>query len=443
MPDHVRAEPTKRFFVEMLVRDISFEDAILDLLDNSVDGYVKNSGVQYDDLLDAVLGGSTPQKTSDERANVDVQLSEERIVINDDCGGMGYHEAKEEIFLMGRKSAAQSESLGVYGIGLKRAVFKLGRRIQIVSRTSRDGFVVAINTPIWQKDQTWEFPIRSIPPARARQRPGTRIVVKDLNDEIRARIRDPRTVRRLLDAIGGAHWLFLTTCLSVKVGETEVKPRVVPLGSSEEIKPSRSSFEWEGVKVTLIAGLASRANAAWNIESAGWYVLCNGRAIVFADKTNLTEWGSLLPQFVSKFRGFVGMAFFESAFPERLPWTTTKRGLNPESPIYQRARPEMVKAARPVLQFLDRMYQNEDVEEPPERKLAEQLQPAPIASVVERAFFAPSRETSAADQTVSIQFKIERGRLEAARRCLRRAAWSAGRIGQYAFDYMMKHECGQ
>lgn len=36
--DEVSANPVKRFFVEMLTRDISLEDAILDLLDNCVDG---------------------------------------------------------------------------------------------------------------------------------------------------------------------------------------------------------------------------------------------------------------------------------------------------------------------------------------------------------------------------------------------------------------------
>jgi hypothetical protein len=34
----ISAEPTKSFFVDMLTRDIALEQAILDLVDNSVDG---------------------------------------------------------------------------------------------------------------------------------------------------------------------------------------------------------------------------------------------------------------------------------------------------------------------------------------------------------------------------------------------------------------------
>ena len=39
--DFAQASPTKRFFVSMLTRDISLADAILDLLDNCLDGALR------------------------------------------------------------------------------------------------------------------------------------------------------------------------------------------------------------------------------------------------------------------------------------------------------------------------------------------------------------------------------------------------------------------
>ena len=36
--DRAEASPTKQFFVSMLTRDINLADAILDLLDNCLDG---------------------------------------------------------------------------------------------------------------------------------------------------------------------------------------------------------------------------------------------------------------------------------------------------------------------------------------------------------------------------------------------------------------------
>ena len=40
----VDSSPTKEFFVEMLTRDIDLTDAILDLLDNCLDGVLRKQG---------------------------------------------------------------------------------------------------------------------------------------------------------------------------------------------------------------------------------------------------------------------------------------------------------------------------------------------------------------------------------------------------------------
>ena len=39
------ASPTKQFFVNMLTRDIELQDAILDLLDNCVDGILRSQKI--------------------------------------------------------------------------------------------------------------------------------------------------------------------------------------------------------------------------------------------------------------------------------------------------------------------------------------------------------------------------------------------------------------
>jgi hypothetical protein len=41
--DDIYGGPQKRFFVSMLTRDIDLDDAILDLIDNSVDGVMRQT----------------------------------------------------------------------------------------------------------------------------------------------------------------------------------------------------------------------------------------------------------------------------------------------------------------------------------------------------------------------------------------------------------------
>jgi hypothetical protein len=78
----VNGTPTKEFFVEMLTRDIDLTDAILDLLDNCLDGVVRLKG---------------PSVSSDHEAKMSVDYSgfhsyititEDGFTIEDNCGGI-------------------------------------------------------------------------------------------------------------------------------------------------------------------------------------------------------------------------------------------------------------------------------------------------------------------------------------------------------------------
>ena len=46
----IEGNPTKKFFIEMITRDISIEDAIIDLLDNSIDGANRINPSNYSGL---------------------------------------------------------------------------------------------------------------------------------------------------------------------------------------------------------------------------------------------------------------------------------------------------------------------------------------------------------------------------------------------------------
>jgi hypothetical protein len=84
--------------------------------------------------------------------------------------------------------------LGVYGIGLKRALFKIGNEIQVESHTTEDGFRVAINLDEWSKnDETledWTFPITRLNGGVPKSKAGTNITITNLHREVRTRLND-------------------------------------------------------------------------------------------------------------------------------------------------------------------------------------------------------------------------------------------------------------
>ncbi len=137
----------------------------------------------------------------------------------------------------------------------------------------------------------------------------------------------------------------------MRINETKVVAEPIRLGEREGVvRAAHEEFEQNGVRVTLAASSLPDDEQPRR-EEAGWYVLCNGRVVVRADKTNLTGWATDLPSFQPKYRSFVGLASFESDDPLKLPWTTTKRDVNRESSVFIRARGLVAAMSKPILTF--------------------------------------------------------------------------------------------
>lgn len=432
----IDASPTKAFFIENLTRDLTLEDAILDLVDNSIDSAIQVSNL---DVSAELLGRSSDPNVK--KIPISIEVSSDRIVVSDEAGGIDPEHARKDVFRLGRSPASSESTLGVYGIGLKRAVFKMGRRVTISSWHQRGGFKVEI-TPEWlEEESNWRLPLQTL---TSHDRTGTEIVIEDLRPEIQLRVQDPALLKRLRDGLSQTYALFLDHIVSVTLNGKEIEGTAIPVGSSEQLSAGKREFSADGVTVELITGLKPR-DSRWEMETAGWYVLCNGRVVVFADKTELTGWGSVGPQFNPKHRGFIGVAFFFSEDPSRLPWTTTKRGLNRESKVFQLARREMVAVAKPVLTFLNNMYPSEaPLSEVQERKLADTVRATPLQELVsgaDRPFQTLQKKTPRPPATVNVQFKALKSDIEKARRCLSEPDWSARQIGAYALEYLLEQEC--
>lgn len=129
--DRIDAEPTKRFFVEMFTKDIALEQAVLDLVDNSIDGARR-----------AQRDGNEP--LADYWVKIVMNRSEFRI--DDNCGGFDKATARTRAFKFGRESGAVRTpgSIGQFGVGMKRALFKFGKRFKVYSATSDEEWGIVL-----------------------------------------------------------------------------------------------------------------------------------------------------------------------------------------------------------------------------------------------------------------------------------------------------------
>lgn len=131
----IQGNPTKQFFIEMITRDISIEDAIIDLLDNSIDGANRMNPEDYNGLW------------------IKLTINDTEFIIEDNCGGFSLETAKKYAFRFGRPEDAPkaNNTVGRFGIGMKRSLFKIGKNFIVESHCGDDHFKVEVNVDEWSR----------------------------------------------------------------------------------------------------------------------------------------------------------------------------------------------------------------------------------------------------------------------------------------------------
>lgn len=359
----VNASPAKHFFVQMLTRDIELVDAILDLLDNCVDGAVRTNAGKTE--VDAQL----PYK--DYWAHI--TLDENHFGIEDNCGGMPLEVALNYAFRFGRDNESRDKDLatvGVYGIGMKRALFKLGMDCNVRSNHTEGSFGVRIDKE-WITGDSWTLEMDRN--AKVPRQHGVDIEVTDLHPQIQYQF-DPSKgnfAEQIKAKVRDHYSYIIKKGFSVKVNDQEVKPATIQtlipkdltLGSM--IAPYLYKTEYEGVQVNLIMGMYERFPSENELEdyvdgkrsknTAGWTVVCNDRVVVSNDTTHLTGWGEAgVPAYHSQFVMLSGVVEFTGNDASKLPINTTKRGVDLSSPLYAHVKEIMREALKHFTSFTNR-----------------------------------------------------------------------------------------
>ena len=346
-PLPAKAHPSKAFFIEMLTRDISLSDCILDLVDNSIHSLITRTKL---DVSEHLFAGTKAHKVD---ALIDISFTPSKFSVKDDCGGISIEDAEEQVFLLGSPVKEKKQAgLGVYGIGMKRAFFKIGRQISIASFTTDEEFRIDINVDEWEKTNDWYFPFTYAREKKS-ETSGTDIEVSRLNSTVSEQFVSKTFKTILVEKISRAYALFLKAGLKIRVNREDAKADIPELAESRDLRAVRQMTKKDGVDILIMAGLSPVTDR----EPRGWYVFCNGRMVLDADKTERTGWGTdSHPRFHVKYNHFLGYVYFRSKDVQKLPWTTTKEGVDLESPIYQTALAEMRLLSRPVLNFLNDLY---------------------------------------------------------------------------------------
>ena len=370
--DKVDATPVKSFFVEMLTRDIDLVDAILDLLDNCVDGILRQNG------------NSSVEKPY-EGFKTEITFDENSFSISDNCGGIPW-DLHDYAFRMGKESKDRESNLptvGVYGIGMKRAIFKIGKQCSISTQNKGDCYEVKI-TPEWiAEPDNWDLPVEFKSPG-SEKNGETTIVIGELNEGIAIRFgkgAKEEFTRELTEKVQTHYAFILNKGFEVEINGKQVVAKPTKLifnktqnvkGTDTVIRPYIFQAEIDDVKVFLSVGFTRPIPSQEDINDeqeekryssidAGWTIICNDRAVLYCDRTELTGWGEAgVPRYHTQFIAIAGIVEFQSNDAAKLPTTTTKRGIDASSSLYLQVKNRMREGMQMFTDYTNKWKGNAD-----------------------------------------------------------------------------------
>jgi hypothetical protein len=431
----IHTDPTKDFFVKMITRDIDLRDCIFDLLDNAIDGARRF----------AVPGDEKPFRGR----FAHITLDRTDFQIEDNCGGIRLSDAIDYAFHFGRRADSPNDvsgGIGLYGIGMKRAIFKIGRRAEVISEADDACFRVDVNVPEWEKKADWDFAYEESLRSGTN---GTKIKVSSLNAGVDSSFADPVFVNQLIRRIARDYAFLIAKGFEIKVGTQIVPMYSYGLRANEQLQPASVTYRDEGVTVRIVAGLIDELPddipddlTPDKVERYGWSVICNDRVVLAFDKTDRTIWGhDNFRVWHPQYNGFAGFAFFEANDQRALPWTTTKREVDTSSPLYRRALSKLKEITEEFIAYTNR--RKEDI--PAAKEAEKQVERVDVYSArEERALTLPAKSSvTAGPPQVNITYKRNLSEIDEIRKHLNDRALSYREVGIMTFDYYMEVELGK
>lgn len=430
----IHADPSKDFFVKMITRDISLSDCIFDLLDNSIDGARK----QIQKGMAKSLKGF----------KATISFTSTGFQLKDNCGGIPLSDAVEYAFHFGRKTDQKDDlnkSIGLYGIGMKRAIFKIGRKAQVVSQTKDDSFSVEINVDTWELAKDWDFEWTD---RKRTNLNGTEIYISNIYGTVAADFNDPVFARSLVMLIARDYAFFIKEGFEIIVGETVVPQYNYELKVGDHLTPAQVKYDDDGVSVRIVSGIIDTLSdeipnelKPEEVERYGWFVICNGRVVIAADKSENTVWGvDDFKVWHPQYNGFSGFVFFDCDDPKKLPWTTTKRDIDTADPLYRRT---VLKMKSLTDEFTK--YSNERKGDPTSAKAAESNSKAVNISDIPMATSMkfPVVRATTKDDSERISFKCPKREVDEIRLSLGDPEMAPKDVGLATFEYYRRVELGK
>ena len=333
---------------------------------------------------------------------------------------------------------------------MKRALFKIGSEFRIESTTPEARFVLEEDVEEWIDLPAWAFEFSELEEPEegfAEDLHGTSIAVTRLHDSV-AETFDLENFRTELTLeLQEAHQEAIANGLSMSMNGIPLDFDPVDLLESDHLAPvsREETFAFpddQQVRVRVFAGIGDSEP-----QNAGWYIFCNGRLVLGAEKTERTGWGAggetEVPRFHNRSARFRGYVFFDADDAGLLPWNTTKTGVDSDSKLYRAVRLQMISLMRPIIDFLNTLSREaeSDAADKPLTEVLEAAEAKTLDRLAPRATFhaPPVTVVLRGPRTGVISYRKPLEDIKSVQQAL--GVWTQKEVGERTFEYYFELEC--
>lgn len=313
----LNATPQKRLFLS-IIADYNLKLAICELIDN---------------VLDLWLAKKKDAKT---KVTVSIDVGQQSMTIKDNAGGI----AEDDLELIVAPGQTQwgptSSSIGIFGVGSKRAVVHLAQDVEIRTRrpSSTKTFQIEFDDA-WIKDsEDWRLKYYKVDKIA----PGTTIISL-------SRLRSPVSdsdVQSLREHVAATYAEFLETGrFEIEVSPEQIAPRKFdnwaypPTLEPKEYCGELTTADGAKVKVRVKVGLMGESSP---VGDWGLYFYCNGRLIASALKDPSVGFESSLIGRPHPDISLLRAEFHLNGPVDAMPWNSTKSGVSVDHRVFQSLR---------------------------------------------------------------------------------------------------------
>jgi hypothetical protein len=310
--DELDATPSKRLFLS-IIADYDLNRSICELVDNALDVWVRS--------------GKAGQ------INITIVLNKEQqaIKVEDDAGGLAKHELRYIVGPGQTGTSPTDETIGIFGVGTKRAVVALAQDIKIKTRYKREKTYQIDFDDDWLQDEDWLLPVYEVDEIAE----GRTIVELQ---KLRVQITDEAIIQ-LKDHLSTTYAKFLSNkSVILNVNGDKMSPEFFenwaypPRYPPQKYVGPLKTEDYGVLRVEAIAGLSRESSPATG--EYGVYFYCNDRLVARALKTfevGFTKGFAGLPHpKVSLTRVLVSL----NGDARAMPWNSSKSDISTKHEVF-------------------------------------------------------------------------------------------------------------